>query len=194
MIKARANDLLIFGLSKQNIERLSRGQPMTFGLQVLGLDLRAFIFSGNTEESMAESMKDLIGPDTKVSGWQRAPEGSDAAAAPTMADAGGVDDRDPDLAGRDAEPGVLHAVIDEPFGDGEVQPEILRDMEAIARAIKEFLNPDPAEPAKWGFMLMCVPFGDGEGRCNYMASISRESAIQLMKDQLQRFEAQAAGP
>lgn len=55
--------LLIFGLSKLNIERLLEGKPIKTESPTVGY---VMIFVGDTEASMMEELKELIGPDTEV--------------------------------------------------------------------------------------------------------------------------------
>ena len=72
MIKALAKTdkgpLMIFGLSRENIERLQKGQPIKIDLSEMGMEGHAMIFAGDTEATMAAELAELIGPDTKVSG------------------------------------------------------------------------------------------------------------------------------
>ena len=62
--------LLILGLSRRNRERLEAGQPIDLSTKTHGLaiptQLRIMIFAGDTEDSMAAQLKDLIGPTTIV--------------------------------------------------------------------------------------------------------------------------------
>jgi hypothetical protein len=64
MIRARVNDLLILGLSDENMRRLAAGEPIAFSLDMLGMQGRIIIFNGRTEESMAVQMQEFIGPST----------------------------------------------------------------------------------------------------------------------------------
>ena len=66
MIKARANNVVIFGLSKKNIKRLQQGKPIAFEGKELGMkDFRFFIFAGDTEESMMKDMEEFIRPELR---------------------------------------------------------------------------------------------------------------------------------
>jgi hypothetical protein len=57
MLKARYGENMIFGLSRQNVNRLLAGQPIRFNLKDLNLPpADVVIFFGETEEAM---MKDL---------------------------------------------------------------------------------------------------------------------------------------
>lgn len=62
MIKAKCNDgTLIFGLSKENVDRLKQGKPILINLKDIGLeDRQVIIMYGETEEKMYEDLVDLI--------------------------------------------------------------------------------------------------------------------------------------
>jgi len=55
LIKASSGDLVIFGLSAENIKRLQAGNPMKFSFPGIP-DKEFFIFAGDTEESMKASI------------------------------------------------------------------------------------------------------------------------------------------
>jgi hypothetical protein len=60
--------LLVLGLSRENIRRLQEGLPIDLSQKTHGptipAGLKICIFAGETEESMRQQMADLIGPDT----------------------------------------------------------------------------------------------------------------------------------
>lgn len=59
MIKARANGVLVFGLSDLNLELLCAGRPISFDLAELGLPpQRVIIFHGRTEDVMEQYLRD----------------------------------------------------------------------------------------------------------------------------------------
>ena len=59
--------LLMLGLSYANLARLKAGQPIDIDGAELGMpDTRICIFAGATELSMAEDVRELIGPNTQV--------------------------------------------------------------------------------------------------------------------------------
>lgn len=62
MIKAKLNNGdLLFGLSKQNIERMMKGEPVVFNLSSMGLeDRRVMIMYGETEDKIYEELVDHI--------------------------------------------------------------------------------------------------------------------------------------
>lgn len=61
-------EVLILGLSRENVKRLTAGQPITVprGTHVSGIEV--VIWYGETEQDMAVKLRalGLIGPDTKV--------------------------------------------------------------------------------------------------------------------------------
>jgi hypothetical protein len=62
MIKAKKGNLIILGLSDENMSRLSKGQPIKFNMKKdLDMDnINVLIFNGRTEESMYEEMLPYI--------------------------------------------------------------------------------------------------------------------------------------
>jgi hypothetical protein len=64
MIKARAGDVVILGLSARNIELLKSGKPIDIDMQTLGLKGHTVIFYGDTEQQMQRELAEFIGPDT----------------------------------------------------------------------------------------------------------------------------------
>jgi hypothetical protein len=74
----------------------------------------------------------------------------------------------------------------ERLGDEEIQPEFERLMENIALALDQGFN-RPGE-SKVGFLLMLFPFGEREGRCNYISNANRADVVVLLKEQIARFE------
>lgn len=58
MIKARAGNVVIFGLSRMNLERLQEGKPISFDGGEVGLDgARIVIMFGETEAAIAEELE-----------------------------------------------------------------------------------------------------------------------------------------
>lgn len=83
--------------------------------------------------------------------------------------------------------------LEQRLGDAPVEAEYQVKMEAIARAIDEFFNPETkGNDRKVGFVLMVFPFGEGsQGRCNYMSNgADRRDIAALMKEMIARFEGQ----
>lgn len=68
MLKARKGNLVVLGLSDENMKRLSQGQPIKFKLSDLNLnsehlkDGEIIIFNGRTEETMGAALYQMITP------------------------------------------------------------------------------------------------------------------------------------
>jgi hypothetical protein len=59
MLKARADDRLLFGLSAKNVEKLMDGYPIVIDLRELGFDKgEVVIFYGETEAKMKEALEE----------------------------------------------------------------------------------------------------------------------------------------
>lgn len=59
--------LIMFGLTKKNIERLQNDEPIAVPLDQWGItNTRVVIFAGDTEESIVTDLLQLVGPDTKI--------------------------------------------------------------------------------------------------------------------------------
>ena len=68
MIKFKADNLIGFGLSKANVKKLKKGQPISVNMDEMGFPgVKVLIFYGETEEQMQRDMADLITPETKYS-------------------------------------------------------------------------------------------------------------------------------
>jgi len=74
------------------------------------------------------------------------------------------------------------------IGDGPVEDEYLKVMEALARATDKVLNGDArGVDRENGFVLL----GHKEGRCNYISNgVNRQDIVVMMKEQIARFEGQ----
>jgi len=74
MIIARAteegDEMLILGLSEENVKRLKGGKPMYLTRKTHGDGIpagwRIMIFTGKDERTMAEMVKPFCGPETKT--------------------------------------------------------------------------------------------------------------------------------
>lgn len=80
------------------------------------------------------------------------------------------------------------------YGDGPIQAKYESMMQDVARAIDRFFNGDiKGSNRETGFILMVFPFGEEEGRCNYISNgADRRDVVKLLKEQVKRFEAQMA--
>jgi hypothetical protein len=73
------------------------------------------------------------------------------------------------------------------IGDGPIQAEYARQMQAIAYALDDVLNPDNKRTT--GFVLLVFPFDSKDGRCNYISNgADRDDIVRLMREQIKRFE------
>ena len=69
MIKAKAKNTIILGLSRENIIRLKAGQPIKFDMTELGVpDMTMFIFYGDTEGQIEKMFREqgLINENTII--------------------------------------------------------------------------------------------------------------------------------
>lgn len=69
MIKGRAGNVVIVGLSRMNVERLMGGMPIRFAGEEVGVPGVVFvIFAGESEPEMVADLQKhgLIGAETKV--------------------------------------------------------------------------------------------------------------------------------
>jgi hypothetical protein len=67
----------------------------------------------------------------------------------------------------------------------------MNEMRAIAGAIDQVLNGDKTGGDRTtGFVLLVFPFGESEGRCNYISNgADRGDIVRLLREQANRFEA-----
>ena len=82
--------------------------------------------------------------------------------------------------------------MSERLGDAPIEEEYRDKMTAVAQALDELFNGDAKGSArKTGFVLLVFPFGEGEGRCNYISNgADRRDIVTMMKEQIKRFEGQ----
>ena len=80
----------------------------------------------------------------------------------------------------------------ERLGDAPIEPEYIEKMNALASVVDELFNgEDKAQARKVGFVLLVFPFGEGEGRCNYISNgADRKDIVTMFKEQIKRFEGQ----
>lgn len=78
------------------------------------------------------------------------------------------------------------------IGDGPIEAEYIEKMNAIAHGLDEVFNGDAkGSDRKTGFVLLVFPFGENEGRCNYISNgADRRDIIVMLKEQIKRFEGQ----
>jgi hypothetical protein len=83
-------------------------------------------------------------------------------------------------------------MMTERLGDASIEPEYIEQMNAMAVAIDKFFNGEAkGRDRKAGFVLLVFPFGDTEGRCNFISNgADRQDIVTLFKEMIKRFEGQ----
>lgn len=78
------------------------------------------------------------------------------------------------------------------LGDAPIEDEYREKMVAVAQGLDELFNGPAKGPARQtGFILLVFPFGEGEGRCNYISNgADRKDVMTMLKEQIKRFEGQ----
>lgn len=67
MVKVKSGNTLIFGLTDENIKRLTDNQPIKFNLQEMGMDdINIFIIHGKDEQYFRDLFKDKINPEKTI--------------------------------------------------------------------------------------------------------------------------------
>jgi hypothetical protein len=76
------------------------------------------------------------------------------------------------------------------LGSAPIDEEYKAKMNAVARVLDEIFNEDLKGPARTtGFVLLVFPFGEREGRCNYISNgADRKDIIKLLREQANRFD------
>jgi type II secretory pathway component PulF len=73
MIRARAGNIYIFGLAKENIKRLTEGNPIIARLNEYELNepaISIMICYSETEEKLAFELQELMNEDTKITDYR----------------------------------------------------------------------------------------------------------------------------
>lgn len=80
--------------------------------------------------------------------------------------------------------------MSERLGDAPIEPAYLEMMNSVARGLDKIFNGDAKKgERKTGFILLVFPFGDTEGRCNYISNgANRKDVVVMLKEQIRRFE------
>lgn len=78
------------------------------------------------------------------------------------------------------------------LGDEPVEPKYKTAMEAVARGLDRIFNAEKRGPDReTGFVLLVFPFGETEGRCNYISNgADRTQIVTLLEEQAKRFRDQ----
>jgi hypothetical protein len=78
------------------------------------------------------------------------------------------------------------------LGDQPIEDKFRATMNGVAQALDETFNGKArGKERQVGFVLLVFPFGEGEGRCNYISNgADRKDVVTLLKEQIKRFEGQ----
>ena len=78
------------------------------------------------------------------------------------------------------------------LGDAPIEDAHRGTMNALAAGIDGILNGNKKGAARdVGFVLLVFPFGEKEGRCNYISNgADRRDIVVMLKEQIARFEGQ----
>lgn len=78
------------------------------------------------------------------------------------------------------------------LGDAPIEDEHREMMNTVARTLDELFNGElRGADRRTGFVLLVFPFGEQEGRCNYISNgADRRDIVVMMKEQIKRFEGQ----
>ncbi|MDO8976751.1 hypothetical protein [Reyranella sp.] len=74
------------------------------------------------------------------------------------------------------------------LGDAPIEPRYFEEMNTLARELDQRFNHGALPIRHTGFVLLVFPFGNHDGRCNYISNADREDVIVLLKEQLARFQ------
>lgn len=80
------------------------------------------------------------------------------------------------------------------LGDAPIERAYREEMQFVAQNLDAVFNGAArGQDRAVGFILLVFPFGEHGGRCNYISNgADRRDVIVLLKEQLARFEGQAA--
>jgi hypothetical protein len=80
----------------------------------------------------------------------------------------------------------------ERLGDRPIEPEYYENMNVVAGALDEIFNGKAkGKNRKVGFVLMVFPFGETEGRCNFISNgADRKEIVAMFREMIARFEGQ----
>lgn len=81
---------------------------------------------------------------------------------------------------------------EERLGDQPIQDAYRAKMNAIAEALDEMFNGEAkGNDRETGFVLLVFPFGDKEGRCNFISNgADRRDIVTMFKEMIARFQGQ----
>lgn len=78
------------------------------------------------------------------------------------------------------------------LGDGPVEGRWRDMLVAAMSAVDEAFNPGlRGKDKKVGIVMLVFPYGESEGRCNYISNgADRRDIVVMLKEQIKRFEGQ----
>jgi hypothetical protein len=81
------------------------------------------------------------------------------------------------------------------LGDQPIEPEHYKLMNQVVGGLDEIFNGQRGGPGrKVGFVLLVFPFGEVEGRCNYISNgADRRDVEKLLYEQAERFREDREG-
>ena len=79
---------------------------------------------------------------------------------------------------------------DDQLGSAPIEDRFANNMNMIARKLDQVFNGDTKGAAREvGFVLLVFPYGDTEGRCNYISNgAERKDIVKLLREQANRFD------
>ena len=85
---------------------------------------------------------------------------------------------------------AIKAMPDYQLGSAPIEEDYRAKMNAIARVLDETFNgKTKGKERPIGFVLLVFPFGEKEGRCNYISNgADRHDMVKLLREQANRFD------
>lgn len=79
---------------------------------------------------------------------------------------------------------------DHQLGSAPIEDRFKGEMQDVAAALDRFFNGEKrGSDRDVGFVLLVFPFGEREGRCNYISNgADRRDIIKLLREQANRFD------
>lgn len=76
------------------------------------------------------------------------------------------------------------------LGSAPIEDSYRAQMNAVAKVLDETFNGDArGDQRSVGFVLLVFPFGEREGRCNYISNgADRADIVKLLREQANRFD------
>jgi hypothetical protein len=75
------------------------------------------------------------------------------------------------------------------LGDAPIQPEYHKQMNDLARFLDREFNPNGKKDV--GFVMLVFPYGEKDGRCNFISNgADRKDIVCMFREMIARFEGQ----